>query len=205
MPDKQTKKTQPRTKTRELIIAEAERLIAERGIDKLKLDDIAQSLGIQRPTLYFHFKGRQGILTEIAERGTIQLCDQFQDDENQDPITAISNGVEEMTQYMREHRAFTLLMARNHSTPEGLPAFNSLPGGTKRKTVPLVAEQLFERIGRIIERGCQNGDFEPMDAELFWSITLSSIGLCVIYPGWRIPNLKKKMVKYALGLLSKQP
>jgi len=56
------------TSTRELIIDEAERIIAIAGLEGLKLDDIADILGIKRPSLYTHFNGRDGILTAVAER-----------------------------------------------------------------------------------------------------------------------------------------
>lgn len=201
---KRKKKLHLKTSTRDLIIEEAERIIARQGIDALKLEAIAHSLGIQRPTLYFHFDGRAGILTSIAERGTIHLCNHFQDDGLMNPVDAIRQGIEDLVRYLREHKAFTLLMARNHSTPDGIPAFNSLLDEKKPQSVPLVAEQLFNRIDGIIKRGCKLGIFEPMDGLLFWTIMVSSISVCVIYPGRQITDLNEIMTRSALGLLLKR-
>ena len=122
------KKLDVRVRTRDLIIDEAERIIGEHGMDGLKLDEIAGTLGIQRPSLYTHFKGRDGILTAIAERALHQLSVQFHDDNNPDPAITIGKGVRELVDFLDQHKAYARLLARDFSTPGGLPAVNAILG-----------------------------------------------------------------------------
>ena len=199
---KRKKKLYLKTKTRDLILEEAERIIAAQGIDNLKLEEIAQALGIQRPAIYAHFKGREGILAAIAEQGSIHLINQFQNDDNPDPVEAIKHGVDDFVSYFQSHPAFTLLMARNIATADGIPAFGSfLPDG--EATADLLLEPLFQRINNIIARGCETGQFEPIEDYVFFHTLLCSTIGCIIHPHPKIKDIKGKMTRCALGLLRK--
>ena len=155
-----------------MIVDEAEKMIAKRGIDGLVLDDIAKSLGIQRPSLYTHFKGRDGILTAIAERAFIQLSHQFQDDENLDPVVTISKGVDELVNFLVQHKAYARLLARDFSTPGGLPAVNTVLGPLESVVIPALLQPLYDRLNRIIVRGHKQGKFRKVDPFIFLTALL---------------------------------
>ena len=199
---KRRKKLHVKTPTRVLIVDEAERIIANYGIDDLRLDDIANNLGIQRPSLYAHFKGRDGILTAVAERAFIQLSHQFQDDENADPIVTISRGVDELVDFLIEHKACARLLARDFSTPGGLPAVNEILGPMEVNSVPPLLEPLEKRVGKIIVRGHKLGKFQKFDPFLFITILLGAIMSCLLQHRKHVKKLNISMKKLALGLLS---
>ncbi len=54
--------------TRELILTEAMRLIARNGVEELRIKDIADSVGIQMPSIYKHFANREAIIATLAQK-----------------------------------------------------------------------------------------------------------------------------------------
>ena len=50
------------------ILAAAERLLAERTLHKVSVDDIARAAGISRPTFYFYFEGKDAVLLALLDR-----------------------------------------------------------------------------------------------------------------------------------------
>lgn len=59
------RKPNPGPGTRGRILEAAARLFAERGYAGTSVRDIARELGIANPSLYYHFKSKEDILTEL--------------------------------------------------------------------------------------------------------------------------------------------
>jgi len=54
--------------TRERILEVAEEIIARHGMEGLRLKDVAESVGIQPPSVFTHFDGREAIGDAVAHR-----------------------------------------------------------------------------------------------------------------------------------------
>lgn len=52
---------------RRQILAVAARLLDERGVDGLRIPDVAEAAGVTRPVIYRHFPNRQAILMDLLE------------------------------------------------------------------------------------------------------------------------------------------
>ncbi|GAA5169761.1 MULTISPECIES: TetR/AcrR family transcriptional regulator [Amycolatopsis] len=50
------------------ILATAERLLAERPLRDISIDDLARGAGISRPTFYFYFRGKEAVLLALLDR-----------------------------------------------------------------------------------------------------------------------------------------
>jgi AcrR family transcriptional regulator len=55
------------------ILAEAARLIREQGFTSLKMDELAEAVGISKPTLYQHFKSKDDLIAHVMVRGLQEL------------------------------------------------------------------------------------------------------------------------------------
>jgi AcrR family transcriptional regulator len=50
------------------ILATAERLLAERSVADISIDDLARGAGISRPTFYFYFPSKDAVLLSLLDR-----------------------------------------------------------------------------------------------------------------------------------------
>jgi TetR/AcrR family transcriptional regulator, ethionamide resistance regulator len=61
--------TRPSGDDRELAILEtATRLLDERPLHEISVDDLAKGAGISRPTFYFYFPSKDAVLMTLIER-----------------------------------------------------------------------------------------------------------------------------------------
>jgi TetR/AcrR family transcriptional regulator, cholesterol catabolism regulator len=66
---KQSYKEREKHRRKQEILATAERLLIERGYANLNMDELAEVVGISKPTLYQHFKSKEELAAEVFIRG----------------------------------------------------------------------------------------------------------------------------------------
>ena len=64
-----TKGTRSKKLSRDAILSEAKRLFSKRGYKGTTLQDLTQSFGVSRPSIYYYYKNKMEILSELHSQG----------------------------------------------------------------------------------------------------------------------------------------
>ena len=59
--------------TKDKLLEEALRLFAQRGVDAVGVQEIVESAGVTKPTLYHHYGSKEGLVRAVVERGFARL------------------------------------------------------------------------------------------------------------------------------------
>lgn len=108
------------------ILATAERLLGERALRDISIDDLAKGAGISRPTFYFYFRSKDAVLLALLDR-VVQEADAaatvVPDGElATDPPRFWREVISAFYRTFREHRAVTLAAAEARCTSDEVRA-----------------------------------------------------------------------------------
>lgn len=97
------------------ILATLERLLEERALGDISVDELARGAGISRPTFYFYFASKEAVLLSLLDRvvtqGRAERDRARASREPADAATRWRRGVESFLATFTEHRAVTLAVA----------------------------------------------------------------------------------------------
>ncbi len=172
--------TPRRRNTKERIIDEAEKLASIHGIEHLKLQDVADRIGIKLPSVYAHFSGREDILAAMGSRINRSFTQMFHAKAGEAPKEALRRSAEELAQFLGNNPAYFRLMLRDLSVPLGYDPINRRFTLTHGNSIPLELKDMQERIRKLIEQ-LYLGTEGAIDAENFLS---SIIGTLLVKLSW---------------------
>ena len=181
---------------RERILEEAVKLFYERGFTATTLDDIAAELGVTKPFIYTHFRGKADLLAALC-KPTIELSLAAVTDAAAAPGTPVDRlrlAVMEFTKVVLRRQANIAIYFREEkSLPK--PALDEIT--TLRKQ--------FDRVlSGLLREGVENGDFLVSDV----SLTALAIGGMISWaytwhrPGGRlgVNDMSERMADLALSM-----
>jgi TetR/AcrR family transcriptional regulator, ethionamide resistance regulator len=93
------------------IFSTLERLLEERPLAEISVDDLAKGAGISRPTFYFYFPSKDAVLLTLFERVLSESDATFEgraDDYATDPARTWHDGIYAFFEPLRAHLAVTL-------------------------------------------------------------------------------------------------
>lgn len=142
-------------KTKELIFLESMKQFAEKGYDGVRMDEIANTLGINKATIYYHFKDKQTIYEMALEIHIEKIIKTLTSQ------TATAVGAEaklkiyimSLVTLIYTNRNFAKIMIR-----ESIIGGKALPLHVKQKFT-----QVFKIIYKIVEEGVKEGVFIHTD------------------------------------------
>ncbi|MGY1805350.1 TetR/AcrR family transcriptional regulator [Blastococcus sp. SYSU D00922] len=119
-PPRGRRTARPSGDDRELaILATAERLLAEKPLSAISVDDLARGAGISRPTFYFYFASKDAVLLTLLDR-VVAEADAATLDASLLPGAGPREGwrlaITTYFETFRAHRALTLAWAEARST-----------------------------------------------------------------------------------------
>lgn len=101
------------------ILATAERLLEDRTLREISIDDLARGAGISRPTFYFYFASKDTVLLALLDRVVEQAHTAVGDVLNHladDPRARWREAINAFYEAFRSHRAVTLACAQARAT-----------------------------------------------------------------------------------------
>jgi AcrR family transcriptional regulator len=101
------------------ILATAERLLAERALSEISVDDLARGAGISRPTFYFYFPSKDSVLLTLLDRVIAEAnvaAGSVLDHLAEDPRARWRESIEKFFLAFRSHRAVALACAQVRAT-----------------------------------------------------------------------------------------
>jgi len=151
----------------EEILAKAGLLFDELSYGRTSLQDIADAVGIARPSLYHYFKSKEEILATLVDRAI-------------DSREIIANEISAMSATPQERlgRLLRDLGRVTAANPIGLRLMMNygaaLPEASQQRSIR-VRRRLFELLVSILEDGMSSGSLRPMDARQCAAIMIASI------------------------------
>lgn len=101
------------------ILATAERLLGERPLSEISIDDLARGAGISRPTFYFYFASKNAVLLTLLDR-VIEEADTASlnvlDNLAADPAGGWRAGIDAFYRTFRSHRPVAVACAEARAT-----------------------------------------------------------------------------------------
>jgi AcrR family transcriptional regulator len=101
------------------ILATAERLLTEKTLAAISVDDLARGAGISRPTFYFYFPSKDAVLLTLLDRVVSEAdgaLHQVYDTAAPGPREAWRRAITAYYETFRRHRALTLAWAEARSS-----------------------------------------------------------------------------------------
>lgn len=160
------------------VLEAAARLFAQRGFGGTNLQDIAESLGISRPALYYYFKSKEDILTSLVEEVTVfsgHQATELASKTDFNPSETLRQMVFNHAKWLLEHPVEFRVVERTE---------NDLPAATRR-THDKAKRALLDNFTRTVERGIELGHFRPVDPTV---TAFSIIGMCSWTAWWFMPE-----------------
>lgn len=172
--------TPRRRNTKERIIDEAEKLASIHGIEHLKLQDVADKIGIKLPSVYAHFSGREDILAAMGSRINRAFTQMFQAKAGESPKDALRRCSIELANFLGTNPAYFRLMLRDLSVPLGYDPLNRRFTQSHGNSIPLELKEMQERARKMIAQLHPDAD-TAAKAENFLS---SLIGTLLVKLSW---------------------
>jgi len=152
------------------ILANAARLFDEQGYGQTALQDIADAVGIARPSLYHYFDSKEDILAALVERTTV----------TREEIIGTVRGMHD-SPLTRLRTLIRLLGGATSSDPAGLRLTldnqRALPPDVRRRSVRS-RRALFELLVATLKEGVDSGALRPInEGEVAATIIAALTGL----------------------------
>jgi AcrR family transcriptional regulator len=155
------------------ILATAERLLAEKPLSAISVDDLARGAGISRPTFYFYFASKDAVLLTLLDR-VVAEADAVTREAFDRPASGPREGWRRViTAYFetfRAHRSLTLAWAEARSSNAEIRA---LWAG--------VVEEWVQRCAAAIETERERGAAPPGPAARDLAVVLTSTNERALY------------------------
>ena len=156
-----------RRNTKERIIDEAEKLAAIHGIEHLKLQDVADRIGIKLPSVYAHFSGREDILTAMAARINRAYSQLYHGKPGETAKETLRRGAFDFLEALGNKPAYFRLILRDLSVPIGYDPQNRRFSPNNSHAISQELKDLNRRTDQLLSRINNESARRPVSGEDF--------------------------------------
>lgn len=186
---KATFKERMRQQREEEIIRTAAQMIRERGYAELNMDELAEAVGVAKPTLYQHFKSKEDLVAQVIVEAMEMLEARVSDSTSGTPLQRLAEVV-------------TMMLEARHSTMSAMASLDTNLLKTFLHTHPAVREiknRAVVHIYRIVDEGKALGEINPdLPTEIIvgWMFCSSNI-VRAAYPEQDQPFWRAHLSQYS--------
>lgn len=182
-----------RQNRRDEIITKAAQVFDRTGYNRASMDDVAEAVGIAKPTLYHYFRGKEEILFEIHQEFITRLIRQNEArrDAGLSPRQELLEIMGDILDLMETHRGHVRVFFEH---------IRDLPQ-EQREVVRGQRDTYHRMVEDALARGIQLGEFRPVDVRM---VSLGLFGMCNWAYQWYQSEgpLRPREVAYSMwGLL----
>lgn len=165
-------------KTRERILDVAEEIISAHGMAGLRLKDVAERVGIQPPSVFTHFDGREAIGDAVAHRVLDRIARVLETalDEGSDPESRLRRGARAVAGHLYDHPGHTRMLLRDLARTS---ADDEL-----ELSSPAV-DRIGKRVDQLLSDGAATGAFRPFPSGAFLPLLEGAIVASIGWAGFR--------------------
>jgi AcrR family transcriptional regulator len=130
------------------ILDAARRLLAERGYDEMTMDELAEAVGISKPTLYQHFKSKDDLIANVVMSALTTLEQHLHEATEANPIQQIE-------------MAITFLLKRRYGADNPFTGINTVNIMRTLHTHPPLADckhRLMDRLRTLVDQSKAKGE-----------------------------------------------
>lgn len=169
--------------TRERILGVAEEIISRKGMEGMRLKDVAAQVGIQPPSIFAHFDGREAIGNAVAARVLDQLAAlvERETEDRSDPAQALRRGVRAVARHLYDRPAHARLLMRDLARTRS--------GHEELEMWTPAQNRIEARIAALMEAGLALGRFRPLAPEAFLPIVEGAILALIGWSGFDAEGL----------------
>jgi AcrR family transcriptional regulator len=164
--------------TRDRILDVAEEIISRHGMAGLRLKDVAERVGIQPPSVFTHFEGREAIGDAVAHRVLDRIAHVIEAafEEGGGPEAQLRRGARAAAGHLFDHPGHTRMLLRDlaRTSNDQELALDS----------PAV-DRIGERVDRLLSEGAEAGAFRPFPSGAFLPILEGAIVASIGWAGFR--------------------
>jgi AcrR family transcriptional regulator len=159
---------------REAILVAAARVISQRGVRGLRVEEVASEAGVSPPLLYYHFASRQGLIRAALERASDKA-----------PSAALREGRNSRSGYEAVEAALLAELDEERSVRDNAIVWGEVSATAVfepelRADVRRVTEAWRTLVSEAIRRGIEDGSVRPgIDPEQTAEVLITLVdGLC---------------------------
>lgn len=160
------------------VLEHATRLFAQRGFAGTSLQDVANSMGLKRPALYYYFKSKDDLLDRLILEATVgpaRKLEEIAARNDLDVVARLHASAHWIVEWTGTHTERFLLLVKSEADLSSASA----------KTFTEGRRRVLEAVKTIIDEGIDSGDFRPVDSRV---AAFGVWGTCIWTAWWYQPN-----------------